>query len=379
MSDSSSLPEPADNEGDGSRQPSLGTEEILNVELVDEPLPPLKPSPSPAGMVLAVVIFIGIQVAVAVGFTLIGLLWNVLTEGPRTLESIHGALQDIIGPVVIASLISTFATAICIPIFTYRDQVWRRLAVRGIDPLHLVLALGMVVPLLMVMEQAAEWLVQIRGGANPKTPKEYEVLADLPWYLAFVMACLLPAVGEEAFFRGFLGGGLVGRLHIFPGMVITSLLFGLGHFDSLEHILVTTLLGFCLHAVYLMTKTLAAPVLMHMTNNALGVGLLMLGKAQGAGEVDWKELGDQATVPPLLALTAATALLGLGFLMYETRIRWVLPDGTVWSAGYLSAEMAPASLEARPQRRRAGWVAVVIAGLAAAAFAAALVGTLLQK
>jgi membrane protease YdiL (CAAX protease family) len=378
MSDSPSLPEPADGVGGAARLPAGYADTVMEAEPAELLLAPQKPSPGPAEMVLAVVIFSGVPIAFGVSVGVIAVLWKVLTHGPRAVDNLRGAWQDLLEPVVIVTLIVSFATAVCIPLFSFRDHIWRRLAVRGIDPLHLFLALGMVVPLLVVMVQAAEWSVHLRGVGNPETPKEYEVLADLPWHLAIVMACLLPGLGEEIFFRGFLGRGLVGRYNIFPGLIIASVLFGLGHFDSVQHILATTLLGLCLHAVYLMTKTLTAPVLMHMANNALGIGMMMLDKAPRQGQLDWNEVIAKLISNPIVAITAAATLVGLGFFMYQTRIRWVLPNGEEWSPGYTTAEMPSANLEARPQRRQASWAAAATAVFTGGFFAAAMCWTVFQ-
>jgi membrane protease YdiL (CAAX protease family) len=377
MSDPSSFPfppEPAGNPGDGFLSPPVISDVVLEAEPAPVLVPPPKPSPGLLGTILWILVYLGIQVGVGVGCTIGFVLWKVISQGPKALDNLPAILKELIGPeFIIIVLVCNFMAGIGIPALLHRGQGLRRLAVRGIHPLHLFLALGMVLPLLMAMGQVGGFLHQLRKGPSAEMPEEYRQLAELPWYLVLFMGGLLPAVGEEAFFRGFLGRGLVGRYGAPRGIGITSLLFGLMHFDSLEHIITTALLGCCLHGVYLLTKTLVAPVLMHLANNSLAFGMLALVDDRAKqGAIDVEALADTEKMVPILGMAAAAALVSLGILLYQTRLRWVLPNGAEWSPGYQTAEMPPAFLQARPQRRAARWEAVAAAVICWAAFATVL-------
>jgi membrane protease YdiL (CAAX protease family) len=141
-----------------------------------------------------------------------------------------------------------------------------------------------------------------------------------------VFGGLFPAVGEELFFRGFLGRGLVARWGRTWGVILTSSLFGLMHLQPL-HVVMATLIGLCLHAVYLWTRSLLAPILLHAIYNCHASFLGALARnAQ-------PDVGIDEHVPPALALTGLFAFLGLVSLLYRSRVRWVLADGKDWSPG----------------------------------------------
>ena len=59
--------------------------------------------------------------------------------------------------------------------------------------------------------------------------EQFMELARESWMAILLLGCLLPAVGEELFFRGFLGRGLVARYGLVRGVALTSLAFGLLH------------------------------------------------------------------------------------------------------------------------------------------------------
>ena len=65
--------------------------------------------------------------------------------------------------------------------------------------------------------------------------------------------------------------------------------------------------------VYVLTKTLAAPVLLHATNNAVAVGIVKLQGHLGALDERLQDL------PLLLVAAAAIALIALVVLLYQQR------------------------------------------------------------
>lgn len=222
---------------------------------------------------------------------------------------------------------------------------------------HALLIVLMALPLAVLGRQVSVWTGAALGwdgadlqpaaiflSARPPLfealEARYVALAQLPLLLAFLAGCLLPALGEELFFRGFLGRGLIARYGAVWGILSTSLLFGLVHIDPLN-IGSTALLGIMLHGVYLATRTYWAPVLLHVVNNMLALGALR----------DNLESHIYFTGPRqgLLLTTAALAVAGLLWALYKTRTTWQLPNGEAWSPGYVSAEQPPAGLDAVAQ------------------------------
>ncbi|MBI4034698.1 CPBP family intramembrane metalloprotease [Candidatus Saccharibacteria bacterium] len=103
-----------------------------------------------------------------------------------------------------------------------------------------------------------------------------ELSGSLAWILSFIGLVILPPLGEETLVRGYLYTGLRASLRFVPALVITSLLFGLAHYqtDSQGHLswaimLDTALLSVVL--VYLREKSgvLYAAMVVHLLNNAV--------------------------------------------------------------------------------------------------------------
>src|SRR5262249_37950072 len=158
-----------------------------------------------------------------------------------------------------------------------------------------------------------------------------------PWLILLLLGCLLPAVGEEIFFRGFLGRALVARYGTTFGVGFTSILFGLVHIDPIS-IGVITILGLVLHVVYLCTKTLLAPILLHLLYNlaVLALRKLWLEETLVPANNDGTML-----IPMPLWWMAVGLIVILIVVLILTRTRWITAEGEEWSPGYVSAEMPP--------------------------------------
>jgi membrane protease YdiL (CAAX protease family) len=195
------------------------------------------------------------------------------------------------------------------------------------------------------------------------------------WGVAAVVlfAGLMPAAGEELFFRGFLGRGLVARRGILQGVLLTSLLFGALHLHPIQS-LTAILGGMVEHFLYFGSRSLLAPIIRHALHNCM---VVLVGTfASGSRALRTLE---QAGHLPLLLLAAAFAAAAIGGLVYCTRTRWLLPDGSTWSPGYATAEMPPVALGAQPHRSAASPSRVATAAGIYLAFVAILVGELVWR
>lgn len=101
--------------------------------------------------------------------------------------------------------------------------------------------------------------------------------SGLPLVLVFISLVILPPLVEEALFRGFLYGGLRGKLKFLPSALITSVLFALPHTlgndpgSSLLWIAGVDTFILSLVLVYLREKTgsLWPGIFLHMLKNGL--------------------------------------------------------------------------------------------------------------
>jgi tetratricopeptide (TPR) repeat protein len=110
-------------------------------------------------------------------------------------------------------------------------------------------------------------------------------------------------------------------------------------------------MGVGFHVVYLTTRTIGAPVLLHGLHNGLVFALMRWGEDSAFDPTGQYGATD---LPPLLVIAAGIALLAVIFLLYRTRTHWVQEDGRDWSPGYVTAEMPPAERAATARPRRAG-------------------------
>ena len=174
------------------------------------------------------------------------------------------------------------------------------------------------------------------------------------WWLVFIGGCVLPGLGEEIYCRGFMGRGLVARYGVLLGSIATSLLFGAMH---LEPVQATSafVLGLGLHYLFLLTRSLPTAVVLHTLNNFSAFLVMRYEDSLHIPGLTAAPDGSIEHTPPWLLAAALAAALALGSLLYQTRTRWLLPDGSLWSPGYVTGEGPPREVTAQatsptPQR-----------------------------
>ncbi|QDT42899.1 CAAX amino terminal protease self- immunity [Gimesia alba] len=169
------------------------------------------------------------------------------------------------------------------------------------------------------------------------------------WALVLVIA-VFPAIGEEIVFRGVIGRGLLARWGLIPGIVITSIMFGIVHVHP-AHVFAVIPLGMFMHFVYYVTRSFWAPVLVHFLNNAFAVSM-----AKMISELpeNAAKLGDETqAVHPLITLTAALFIAVVCVYLWKTRARYVTPTGSEWTPGYISNERPPSGTSVTLERKPA--------------------------
>jgi membrane protease YdiL (CAAX protease family) len=157
------------------------------------------------------------------------------------------------------------------------------------------------------------------------------------WPTAFgvLVIGLSPGVSEELWCRGFLGRGLVARYGVY-GVVLTSFFFGLIHLDP-PQALYAMAAGLWLHFVYLTTRSLFVPMLVHALNNSLSV----IGTHVEALQALDSEVGK---MPLYVFAGAAALLLGVGYALYQSRARLAPAAGhgpVLWLPLYPGVEYPP--------------------------------------
>jgi hypothetical protein len=152
-------------------------------------------------------------------------------------------------------------------------------------------------------------------------------------------------------------------------VIRTSLLFGLIHVDPCQGTM-AMLMGLMLHYVYLVTRSLVAPMLLHFLNNSMAVTLPRIPAIRELG-------GDADALPWHLYVAAAALFVAVCVALYRSRARLVTPPGEPeWRPAWPGVACPPPG---SPTRVKAPLPDLFSAGLvlgAAATFAGSLALTL---
>jgi membrane protease YdiL (CAAX protease family) len=186
-------------------------------------------------------------------------------------------------------------------------------------------------------------------------------LSSWPWALAILLIGVFPGIGEELWCRAFLGRGLVGRYGFVWGVLFASFFFGLIHLHPVQGA-VAALIGLWLHFVYLATRSLWAPILLHFLNNSLAVTVMRFESVQALE-------ASPGAIPGFVYLTGCVLFLAVAAALYQSRARLVGEDGgpPTWQPDFPSVEWPP---EGSGTRVGHGWPTREVTVLTIVAFVA---------
>ncbi len=313
--------------------------EVVVAEVVAEAARPARPQPSVVMALFWCVMLFAVQI---LGGLIVGVLLAVVVAvkhggalNPDDFQAqMLAEFPRFLPLMLIFATVGNLLVALAAVFITYRRHAaawigWRRCSV-----MHQFLVVLAVIPFAVVASEVGNWVAEF------VPPVESDVLAEFsrqPFWLVLIVACVLPAVGEEILFRGFIGRGLIAKLGPVAGVLLTSFLFGAVHIHPVQAT-GAFVLGVGLHIIYLKTHSLIAPMLLHMLNNALAFVAMRYGQmlpVEGFTELSENGVGHTPLVLFLLSVAAVVLLL---LLFQATRVRWMLPDGREWSPGFVSGE-----------------------------------------
>ena len=218
-------------------------------------------------VVKAVGVIVGLVLALIVAFTIVSIFVFVLAS-EDTLASF-----ELYGIEAI-----TYVGAFCIPLasiwfFGMRKYgvSWRTMGLRRPSAIHLFLLVPLVYGVGRGFEEGYTWIVSSLGTEALIPKQEYveEMFEEAIFkpLLYFDIVVITPIV-EEIVFRGFLLAGLTLALGNIRGMIISSALFTVVHwdFDIMPIIFVSGMLTAWL---YMRTGSLWPPIALHAVNNAI--------------------------------------------------------------------------------------------------------------
>ncbi len=281
--------------------------------------------------------------------------WREYLDGLNAGEEGMAKLGALMGPAILAA----YAASILVTWGVIRLVVgpdWRRsLALRRPSASHVALVLLAFPAFLLLPNLLQEWSRRLLPGWD--TGDDFRTLfAHWPWWLGILAIGVGPGVGEELWCRGFLGRGLVGRYGVVAGVLLTSLFFGALHMYPPPYVLVTACMGLWLHFVYLTTRSLWLPILVHTLNNSLAFALTRLPEGH--------LLEETLRQSPVLVYSGSALLLAaVAVALYRGRARLEGPAPPYPSVAHPSPES-----DAVVVRPGAGWVSWLVVLAAAAAF-----------
>jgi membrane protease YdiL (CAAX protease family) len=277
------------------------------------------------------------------------------------------ALGQLIVLMVPVGTLTTLAMALVVALARFGGEAGLRLGWRGFTPLQGVLVILLTAPLAVLSSELTNWADELLPHFDASGLGQF---SRRSWVVVFLGACLLPGLGEEIFFRGFLSRGLLARHGPTLGSLLASLLFALVHVEPVQ-ISGAFVSGIGMQYVFLTTRSLLAPIVLHVLNNTLAFAMMKHGDRFWVPGLSPPSDGVVVHTPLLLLLAAFAALLPLLVLLGQTRTRWILPGGGQWSPGYITAECPPRLLGATPVSRAPHRGLLIIALTALAGLVAA--------
>jgi len=291
---------------------------------------------------------------VGVGLILVGFI--AFGQEVFSDEQMPDWIMNILLPV---GTLTTLASALAVAALYYRRQIRRRIAWRWCSWTQLVLVVLSVIPLATIASEVVNWAGEYLPHLSAKFFAEF---SHQPFLLIFIAACLLPGLGEEIFFRGFMHHGLSKRHGPILTILITSFLFGIMHIDPVQSC-GAAFLGLWLHYLVWHTKSLAAPIMLHFLNNTLAFALMRFADQLPVPGLNYVEEGTVAHIPALLLLAAFAAVIPIAFGIWQCRTYWVLPDETRWISGLDDPDVPDPSLHAKASQdgvRKSTWLAIAV-------------------
>lgn len=159
------------------------------------------------------------------------------------------------------------------------------------------------------------------GNAPAPTTALGSVISDSSWLavvLVGIVLSVIPAIVEEAMFRGFLQRRFLQRWSPAVSIGITTLLFALIHWDSLQHVVAVVPLGIVTGLLAFRTKSIKPGMLVHALHNAgvVGFGAIVRLLAENLGQ---EELG--FTIMGLIAVMALAGLPAVISLLRSAKLK----------------------------------------------------------
>src|SRR5262245_1247182 len=286
-----------------------------------------------AAFVVAGAILIGASLS-AMDERALDQLFNDLADPNAMMAAAGSFFTDNLLYLAAATVVATLVYAVAAIRLRYGRAGLERLGWGPPAVSHCLLVVLMVIPLQCLCGRLHEVLADFMPDSGRQYAETMEDLARAPLPLLLLLIAVGPAIAEELLFRGLIGRGLVARWGLVRGIVLTSILFGVVHVNPGQALAVIPM-GVAMHFVYLTTRSMWAPVTLHLLFNAVAALVLKFGLDSAV-----------ASIPTHVLTASAATVTAIGLLLWQTRVQYQLRDGSIWNPGYVSAEVPPAEVGA---------------------------------
>ncbi len=267
------------------------------------PPAPRKPRPGFWGAVLWCLLFIAVQTVSAIAvIILVFTVHTIRSDNPKQFvdEQLSGLARataptkpddpprpptpNAIGQALAYGMLASQVASLGLILLVVPRAVgpgWKRqLGVRVPGGLHVFLVILVLPAFLILSDGIGELVIRITGLNRPTVNEGIKgTFSTVPVFIGFLAVAFGPGLVEEFWCRGFLGRGLCARYGLLWGVASTSLLFGVLHLDP-AHAIIAAFMGLYLHFIYLASRSIWVPVLLHMMNNGMSILLLFIPSLQ---------------------------------------------------------------------------------------------------
>lgn len=218
-----------------------------------------------ADIALFIALWIGLQVVII--FVLSGLqhVWPLAQQAVQAIRD-----DSIVASLILSLLNAVIGFGVLAFILKRRHVGWRQLGWRRVGLLRTIGYLVGIMVVFLAVVSALLWVVSVFvPGFNANEAQTNTltngVKGQYAW-AAFIGLVIVPPILEETIFRGFLFPALSKRVGLIGGAIISSLLFGMAHFQANVSIY-TWALGLLLCFMYVRLRSIVPGILLHMLNN----------------------------------------------------------------------------------------------------------------
>ncbi len=220
---------------------------------------------------------------------------------------------------------------------------WRRqLAVCRPAFSHVLLIL-LLLPAFLILTGGLQEFLQWLTGLKPPTSVQSlnGVFRHVPWYVTILAVAIGPGLVEEFWCRGMIGRGLAMTFGLVSSVVLTSVLFAVMHLDP-SQVIVIGLMGAYLHFVYLASRSIWVPILLHMLNNGVAIVLVLTERTE------WLDPNSRS-LPILIYTVAAFVVVIVSWQLWRLRPISIpnSPEAESWSPEYPGISLPPAEANVR--------------------------------